>query len=93
MLAIGRTLARDVKRLLLDKPYKVLAPVTVQEIEIWLEQSESLGITAIIVEHDAIAALHVAERAIILDAGKVVFDGTAQDALDDADLRRQYLAI
>lgn len=93
MLAIGRTLARDVKLLLLDEPYEGLAPVIVQEIEKTLEQIKSLGMTTIIVEQNAIAALNLADRAIILDMGQVVFDGTAQDVLDNADLRQQYLAI
>lgn len=93
MLAIGRTLARDVKLLLLDEPYEGLAPVIVQEIERTLEQIKSLGMTTIIVEQNAIAALHLADRAIILDMGQVVFDGKAQDVLDNADLRQQYLAI
>ena len=93
MLAIGRVLARDVKLLLLDEPYEGLAPVIVQEIEKTLEQIRTLGITTIIVEQNAIAALHLADRAIILDMGQVVFDGAAQAVLDDADLRQQYLAI
>lgn len=93
MLAIGRTLARDVKLLLLDEPYEGLAPVIVQEIERTLEQIKALGMTTIIVEQNAIAALHLADRAIILDMGQVVFDGTAQDVLDSAELRQQYLAI
>lgn len=93
MLAIGRTLARDVKLLLLDEPYEGLAPVIVQEIERTLEQIKALGMTTIIVEQNAIAALHLADRAIILDMGQVVFDGTAQEVLDNAELRQQYLAI
>ncbi len=93
MLAIGRTLARDVKLLLLDEPYEGLAPVIVQEIERTLEQIKALGMTTIIVEQNAIAALHLADRAIILDMGQVVFDGKSQEVLDDADLRQQYLAI
>lgn len=93
MLAIGRTLARDVKLLLLDEPYEGLAPVIVQEIEKTLEQIKSLGITTIIVEQNAIAALYLADRAIILDMGQVVFDGKAQEVLDNAELRQQYLAI
>ena len=93
MLAISRALARDVKLLLLDEPYEGLAPVIVQEIEKTLEQIKTLGMTTIIVEQNAIAALHLADRAIILDMGQVVFDGTAQDVLDDEDLRQQYLAI
>tara|TARA_R110000868_G_scaffold55460_10_gene172561 strand:+ start:334 stop:1122 length:789 start_codon:yes stop_codon:yes gene_type:complete len=93
MLAIGRTLARDIKLLLLDEPYEGLAPVIVQEIEKTLEQIKSLGITTIIVEQNAIAALHLADRALILEMGEVVFDGTAKDVLDNAELRQQYLAI
>jgi len=93
MLAIGRTLARDVKLLLLDEPYEGLAPVIVQEIEKTLEQIKQLGMTTIIVEQNAIAALYLADRAIILDMGQVVFDGVAQEVLDNADLRQQYLAI
>ena len=93
MLAVARTLARDVKLLLLDEPYEGLAPVIVKEIEKIVEEIKSLGLTTIIVEQNAIAALHLADRAIILDMGQVVFDGTAQAVLDDEDLRHQYLAI
>lgn len=93
MLAISRALARDVKLLLLDEPYEGLAPVIVQEIEKTLEEIKSHGITTLIVEQNAIAALHLADRAIILDMGQVVFDGAAQEVLDNPDLRQQYLAI
>ena len=93
MLAVARALARDVKLLLLDEPYEGLAPVIVQEIEKIVEQIKEAGITTVIVEQNAIAALHLADRAIILDMGQAVFDGTAQDVLDNADLRQEYLAI
>ena len=93
MLAIGRALARDIKLLLLDEPYEGLAPVIVQEIEKILENIKSLGMTTVIVEQNAIAALHLADRAIILDMGHIVFDGIAQEVLDNEDLRHQYLAI
>jgi len=93
MLAIGRALARDVKLLLLDEPYEGLAPVIVKEIEKTLEQIKGLGMTTVIVEQNAIAALHLADRAIILDMGQVVFDGVSQEVLDNAELRQQYLAI
>ena len=93
MLAVARALARDLKLLLLDEPYEGLAPVIVQEIERTLEEIKSLGITTLIVEQNAIAALHLADRAIILDMGQIVFDGTAQEVLDNADLRQEYLAL
>lgn len=93
MLAVARALAREIKFLLLDEPYEGLAPVIVQEIERILENIKSLGITTILVEQNAVAALHLADRAIILDMGQVVFDGTAQDVLEDEAMRQQYLAI
>ena len=93
MLAVARALARDIKLLLLDEPYEGLAPVIVREIERILEEVKKLGFTTIIVEQNAIAALHLADRAIILDMGEVVFNGHAQEVLDNADLRQQYLAI
>ncbi len=93
MLAIGRALARDLKILLLDEPYEGLAPVIVQEIEKTLQEIRELGITTIIVEQNAVAALKLADRAVILDTGHVVFDGTAQEVLDNEKLREEYLAI
>jgi len=93
MLAIARALARDIKLLLLDEPYEGLAPVIVHEIESILDSIKKLGITTIIVEQNAIAALRLADRAIIIDMGHIVFDGLAQEVLDDEDLRQQYLAI
>lgn len=93
MLAIGRALARDIKLLLLDEPYEGLAPVIVQEIEKTLHLIREQGITTVIVEQNAIAALNLADRAVILDTGQVVFDGLAQEVLDNEDLRREYLAI
>ncbi|MDP6873276.1 MAG: ABC transporter ATP-binding protein [Alphaproteobacteria bacterium] len=93
MLAIARILARDIKLLLLDEPYEGLAPVIVHEIERILEGVKELGITTVIVEQNAIAALHLADRAIILDMGEVAFEGTAQDVLDNAEIRQEYLAV
>ena len=93
MLAIARALARDLKLLLLDEPYEGLAPVIVQEIEKILNEIKALGITTIIVEQNAIAALKLADRAVILDTGEVAFTGTAQEVLDNAELRQEYLAI
>ena len=93
MLAVARALARDVKLLLLDEPYEGLAPVIVQEIERILQEVKKLGFTTIIVEQNAIAALNLADRAIILDMGEVVFDGTAREVIDNVELREQYLAV
>ncbi|MGB1345120.1 MAG: ABC transporter ATP-binding protein [Amylibacter sp.] len=93
MLAIGRALARNIKLLLLDEPYEGLAPVIVQEIEKTLRLIREQGITTIIVEQNAVAALKLADRAVILDTGGVVFSGTAKEVLDNEKLRHDYLAI
>ncbi|WP_415155349.1 ABC transporter ATP-binding protein [Maritalea sp.] len=93
MLAIGRALVRDVKLLLLDEPYEGLAPVIVQEIEKILKEIKLLGITTIIVEQNAVAALRLADKAVIMDTGEIAFTGSAQEVLDNEELRHEYLAI
>ncbi|MFY9210904.1 MAG: ABC transporter ATP-binding protein [Aestuariivita sp.] len=93
MLSIARALARDIKMLLLDEPYEGLAPVIVDEIEKTLIHIKEQGITTIIVEQNAVRALELADRAVILDTGGIVFDGTAAEVLENAQLRAEYLAI
>lgn len=93
MLAISRALMRDIKLLLLDEPYEGLAPVVRHDIERALREVRTAGITTIIVEQNAVAALKLSDRAIILDTGEVAYQGTAKEVLDDEDLRNQYLAI
>lgn len=93
MLSIARALARDIKVLLLDEPYEGLAPVIVDEIERTLGIIKDQGITTVIVEQNVKRALALADRAVILDSGSVVFDGSAADVLADEALRAEYLAI
>ena len=93
MLSIARALARDIKVLLLDEPYEGLAPVIVDEIEKTLQTIKSQGITTIIVEQNAVRALELADRSVIMDTGSVVFDGSAKEVLDNGELRAEYLAI
>lgn len=93
MLAVARALAREVKMLLLDEPYEGLAPVIVQEIERIVQSIKARGITTIIVEQNAVAALRLSDRAVIMDTGQIVFTGTAKELLEDTQLRNEYLAI
>ncbi|HJT11159.1 MAG TPA: ATP-binding cassette domain-containing protein, partial [Dongiaceae bacterium] len=93
MLAVARALARDIKILFLDEPYEGLAPVIVQEIEKIVQEIRDIGITTIIVEQNAVAALRLSDRAIILDGGKVVFSGSSGEVLGNKELRHEYLAI
>ncbi|MGR3805159.1 ABC transporter ATP-binding protein [Marinibacterium profundimaris] len=93
MLSIARALARDIKVLLLDEPYEGLAPVIVDEIEKTLIHIKEQGMTTVIVEQNAVRALGLADRAVILDTGSIVFDGSAAEVLENEDLRSEYLAI
>ena len=93
MLPIARALCRDIKVLLLDEPYEGLAPVIVDEIEKTLRIIKEQGITTILVEQNAVRALQLADRAVILDTGGIVFDGTAAEVLENKALREEYLAI
>src|SRR6056297_1909659 len=93
MLSVARALARDIKVLLLDEPYEGLAPVIVDEIEKTLRIIKEQGMTTILVEQNAVRALELADRAIILDTGSIVFDGSAKEVLENESLRAEYLAI
>lgn len=93
MLSIARALARDIKLLLLDEPYEGLAPVIVDEIEKTLRLIKEQGMTTILVEQNAVRALQLADRAIILDTGSIAFDGSAAEVLENESLRAEYLAI
>ncbi|MFT4962210.1 MAG: branched-chain amino acid transport system ATP-binding protein [Paracoccaceae bacterium] len=93
MLAIARALARDLKVLLLDEPYEGLAPVIVDEIEKILIHIKEQGITTVLVEQNAVRALKLADRAVILETGVIVFDGTASEVLENEELRAEYLAL
>jgi branched-chain amino acid transport system ATP-binding protein len=93
MLSIARALSRDVKVLLLDEPYEGLAPVIVDEIEKTLRIIKEQGITTVLVEQNAVRALKLADRAVILDTGGIVFDGLASEVLENEALRAEYLAI
>ena len=93
MLAVARALARDSSLLLLDEPYEGLAPLIVKDIERVLIKLKEEGLTIILVEQNAMAALKVADRAVIIDTGEVVFDGLPQELLDNEELRLEYLSI
>ncbi len=93
MLSIARALSREIKVLLLDEPYEGLAPVIVDEIEKTLNIIKEQGITTVLVEQNAVRALKLADRSVILDTGSVVYDGSAKKVLEDEALRAEYLAI
>jgi len=91
MLAIGRALMARPRLLLLDEPSMGLAPRLVEKILGTLVQLRDEGLTLLLVEQNARAALQVADRGYVFETGRVVLEGRAADLLDDVEVRRAYL--
>ncbi|OQX13594.1 MAG: branched-chain amino acid ABC transporter ATP-binding protein [Desulfobacteraceae bacterium IS3] len=91
MLAIGRALMARPKLLVLDEPSMGLAPLMVEKILDTLVLLKQNGLTILLVEQNAHAALQIADRGYVLETGKVVLDGKASDLLEDAEVKRAYL--
>ena len=92
MLAIGRALMARPKLLLLDEPSMGLAPLVVQEIFKVLQQlRDERGVTILLVEQNAKAALKLADRGYVLETGKVVLQGEASLLLENTEVKRAYL--
>ncbi len=91
MLAIGRALMARPQLLLLDEPSMGLAPMLVEKILDTLVQLRAEGLTILLVEQNARAALQVADRGYVFENGQVVLDGPAKDLLNDVEVKRAYL--
>ena len=91
MLAMGRALMSKPKVMMLDEPSMGLAPILVQEIFDIIKVFNEMGTTVILVEQNARMALSVADRAYVLETGRVVKTGTGAELLDDDDVKRAYL--
>jgi len=91
MLAMGRALMSHPKIILMDEPSMGLSPIFVNEIfDIIREVSES-GTTVLLVEQNAKKALSIADRAYVLETGKIVLEGKAETLLHDDSVRKAYL--
>ena len=91
MLAIGRALMARPRLLLLDEPSLGLAPIVVEDILARLSQLRAEGMTILLVEQNARVALKVADRAYVLETGRIILSGTAADLLQDRQVTRAYL--
>ena len=91
MLAIARALMARPKLLLLDEPSLGLAPLVVENILATISRLKNEGMTIMLVEQNARAALKVAERAYVLETGRIILSGSAQDLLADRQVTRAYL--
>jgi branched-chain amino acid transport system ATP-binding protein len=93
MLSISRALMSEPRLLMLDEPSLAVAPVLVQQIFETLGRLHQDGLTVLLVEQNVQQALELADRAYVLEAGRVVREGPARDLLGDSEIRRHYLGI
>ena len=93
MLAVGRALMARPKLLLLDEPSMGLAPLLVDQILDAVSGLKREGVTILLVEQNATAALAIADRGYVLETGTVTHSGTGAALLDDPRMRAAYLGV
>jgi branched-chain amino acid transport system ATP-binding protein len=91
MLAIGMALMTKPRILLLDEPSLGLAPLVTEELFDIIKRLNESGITIVLVEQNAHAALNIGTRGYVFETGRIVLDGTAQELLGNQDVREFYL--
>ncbi len=93
MLAIGRALMTQPRLLMLDEPSQGIMPRLVDDIFAAITRIRGLGVTILLVEQRLAEALEIADRAYVLQTGRVVMEGPAKDIAADAAVRRAYLGL
>lgn len=91
MLAMGRALMAGPKLIMMDEPSTGLAPLIVKEIFRIIIRLREAGNTVLLVEQNAKASLGIADRGYVLETGKIILQGPADDLLNNADVQRAYL--
>ena len=91
MLAMGRALMSKPKIILMDEPSMGLSPIMVNEIFDIIRSVSESGTTVLLVEQNAKKALAIADRAYVLETGKIVLEGKAKDLLEDDSIKKAYL--
>ena len=91
MLAMGRALLSNPELLLLDEPSMGLAPLFIREIFNIIEEISERGTTILLVEQNATIALEVSDRGYVIETGKIVASGYAQELLDSDEVQKAYL--
>jgi len=91
MLAMGRALMSKPRLMMLDEPSMGLAPILVDQIFDIIRELHTSGVTILLVEQNAQMALSVADRAYVLETGKISMSGSAKELLTNDDVRKAYL--
>jgi branched-chain amino acid transport system ATP-binding protein len=91
MLAIGRALMARPNLLMMDEPSLGIAPLIVKTIFRTILKLREKGMTILLIEQNAKAALNIADRGYVLETGQMVLEGTSRDLLDNHDVQRAYL--
>ncbi len=91
MLALARGLMSRPRMLMLDEPSLGLAPIIASRFLAEVSRLRDEGLTVLLVEQNARAALRIADRGYVLETGRIVLEGTARDLLDNPEVQRAYL--
>jgi branched-chain amino acid transport system ATP-binding protein len=91
MLAMGRALMARPKLILMDEPSMGLSPIMVQEIAKIIRQFKELGFSVLLIEQNAVLALHLADQAYVLETGSIAMQGPAREMLANAHVKKAYL--
>ncbi len=93
MLAVGRAMMGGPRLLLLDEPSLGLAPLVVRDIFALIQRIRELGTTVLLVEQNARSALKISDRAYVLETGKLVLSGAAEELLNSDKVQKAYLGM
>jgi len=93
MLAIARATIAKPKMILLDEPSEGIMPVLVEEMGVLFRKLRDQGVTLLLVEQNVEWALRLADRAVILDQGEVVYESSSEALLADKDMQERYCAV
>jgi len=93
MLAVGRALMSKPKLLMMDEPSLGLAPLIVKNIFEIIKDINKLGVTILLIEQNAKAALEIADYGYVMETGNIVLEGSGSDLLNNDDVKKAYLGI
>lgn len=91
MLAVGRALMSRPKLMMMDEPSLGLAPLIVKDIFSIIREVNKQGVTILLIEQNANAALHIADKGYVMETGRITLKGTGKELLENPDVKKAYL--